>query len=41
MLAAYAAGQVVYGDGFLAAFFAGLAVNIFNVSLWEFFFDYD
>jgi NhaP-type Na+/H+ or K+/H+ antiporter len=40
VLAAYAAGQAVHGDGFLAAFFAGLAVNIFNVSLCDCFLDY-
>ena len=40
VLAAYAAGQAVYGDGFLAAFFAGLAVNIFNVSLCDCFLEY-
>ena len=40
VLAAYAAGQSVYGDGFLAAFFAGLAVNIFNVSLCDCFLEY-
>lgn len=40
VLAAYAAGQVVHGDGFLVAFFAGLAVNVFNVSLCDCFLDY-
>ncbi len=40
VLAAYAAGQAVYGDGFLAAFFAGLAVNIFSVSLCDCFLEY-
>lgn len=40
VLAAYAAGQAVQGDGFLAAFFAGLAVTIFNVSLCDCFMDY-
>lgn len=40
VLAAYAAGQAVQGDGFLAAFFAGLAVTIFNVSLCDCFLDY-
>ena len=36
---AYAAGQAVQGDGFLAAFFAGLAVTLFNVSLCDCFLD--
>lgn len=40
VLAAYAAGQAVQGDGFLVAFFAGLAVNVFNVSLCDCFLDY-
>lgn len=40
VLAAYAAGQAVQGDGFLAAFFAGLAVTIFNVSLCDCFLEY-
>jgi sodium/hydrogen antiporter len=40
VLTAYAAGQAVRGDGFLAAFFAGLAVNIFNVSLCDCFLEY-
>jgi NhaP-type Na+/H+ or K+/H+ antiporter len=40
VLAAYAAGQAVYGDGFLAAFFAGLAVTLFNVSLCDCFMEY-
>ena len=40
VLAAYAAGQAVYGDGFLAAFFAGVAVNVFNVSLCDCFLEY-
>jgi NhaP-type Na+/H+ or K+/H+ antiporter len=40
VLAAYAAGQVVQGDGFLAAFFAGLAVTLFNVSLCDCFMEY-
>ena len=40
VLAAYATGQAVNGDGFLAAFFAGLAVNIFNVSLCDCFLEY-
>jgi NhaP-type Na+/H+ or K+/H+ antiporter len=40
VLAAYATGQAIDGDGFLAAFFAGLAVNIFNVSLCDCFLEY-
>lgn len=40
VLAAFAAGQVVNGDGFLAAFFAGLAITLFNVSLCDCFLEY-
>jgi NhaP-type Na+/H+ or K+/H+ antiporter len=40
VLAAFAAGQAVQGDGFLAAFFAGLAVTLFNVSLCDCFMEY-
>ncbi|HWE61219.1 MAG TPA: cation:proton antiporter [Chloroflexota bacterium] len=40
VLAAYAVAQIVGGDGFLAAFFAGLAVNIFDVTLCDCFLDY-
>lgn len=40
VLAAYAAGQMVQGDGFLAAYFGGLAVTLFNVSLCECFLEY-
>jgi NhaP-type Na+/H+ or K+/H+ antiporter len=40
VLAAYAAGQAVYGSGFVAAFFAGLAVTLFNVSLCDCFLEY-
>jgi NhaP-type Na+/H+ or K+/H+ antiporter len=40
VLAAYAAGQAINGDGFLAAFFAGLAVTLFNVSLCDCFLEY-
>ncbi len=40
VLAAFATGQAIYGDGFLASFFAGLAVNIFNVSLCDCFLEY-
>lgn len=37
---AYTAAQALGADGFLAAFFAGLAVDIFNVSLCDCFTDY-
>jgi NhaP-type Na+/H+ or K+/H+ antiporter len=40
VLAAFTAGQAIDGDGFLAAFFAGLAITIFNVSLCECFMNY-
>lgn len=40
VLAAFAAGQFINGDGFLAAFFAGLAVTLFNVSLCDCFLEY-
>ena len=40
VLASYAAGQAVHGDGFLAAFFGGLAVTLFNVSLCDCFLEY-
>jgi NhaP-type Na+/H+ or K+/H+ antiporter len=40
VLAAYAAGQLVNGDGFLASFFAGLAVTLFNVTICECFLEY-
>ncbi len=40
VLAAYAVAQLVGGDGFLAAFFAGFAVNIFDVTLCDCFLDY-
>jgi NhaP-type Na+/H+ or K+/H+ antiporter len=40
VLAAFFAGTAVNGDGFLSAFFAGLAVTLFNVSLCECFMDY-
>ncbi|MDB5057200.1 MAG: hypothetical protein JWO59_672 [Chloroflexi bacterium] len=40
VLAAYAVAQLVGGDGFLAAFFAGLAVNLFDVTLCDCFLDY-
>lgn len=40
VLAAFAAGQLIQGDGFLAAFFAGLSITLFNVSLCDCFLDY-
>jgi NhaP-type Na+/H+ or K+/H+ antiporter len=40
VLAAFAVGQVFGGDGFLAAFFAGLAITLFNVSLCDCFLEY-
>lgn len=40
VLAAFAAGQGSGGDGFLASFFAGLAITLFNVSLCNCFLDY-
>ena len=40
VLAAYSAAQVLGGDGFLAAFFAGLAVALFDVTLCDCFMDY-
>lgn len=40
VLAAFTAGQVIQGDGFLAAFFAGLSITLFNVSLCDCFMDY-
>ncbi|MFN8441330.1 MAG: cation:proton antiporter [Caldilineaceae bacterium] len=40
VLAAFAAGQMVGGSGFLAAFFAGLAITLFNVSLCDCFLEY-
>jgi NhaP-type Na+/H+ or K+/H+ antiporter len=40
VLAAFATGQMVHGDGFLASFFAGLAVTLFNVSLCDCFLEY-
>jgi NhaP-type Na+/H+ or K+/H+ antiporter len=40
VLAAYAVAQIVGGDGFLAAFFAGLAVNMFDVTLCDCFLDF-
>ncbi len=40
VLAAYVAGQAVGGSGFLAAFFAGLAINLFNITLCNCFLEY-
>jgi NhaP-type Na+/H+ or K+/H+ antiporter len=40
VLAAYSSAQAVGGDGFLAAFFAGLAVTLFDVTLCDCFMDY-
>ncbi|MGH2350519.1 MAG: cation:proton antiporter [Chloroflexota bacterium] len=40
VLAAYAAGQAVGGDGFLAAFAAGVAVVVLNRELCDCFFEY-
>ncbi len=40
VLAAFATGQTLGGDGFLAAFFAGLAITLFNMSLCDCFIEY-
>lgn len=40
ILTAYVAGTAVGGDGFLAAFFAGLAVAVLNTELCDCFLDY-
>jgi NhaP-type Na+/H+ or K+/H+ antiporter len=40
VLASYSAAQAVGGDGFLAAFFAGLAVALFDVTLCDCFREY-
>jgi NhaP-type Na+/H+ or K+/H+ antiporter len=40
VLAAFATGQTLGGDGFLAAFFAGLAITLFNMSLCDCFLEY-
>lgn len=40
VLASYSAAQLLGGDGFLAAFFAGLAVALFDVTLCDCFMDY-
>lgn len=40
VLASYSAAQTLGGDGFLAAFFAGLAVALFEVTLCDCFMEY-
>jgi sodium/hydrogen antiporter len=40
VLAAFFAGTAINGDGFLSAFFAGLAVTLFNVTLCDCFLEY-
>lgn len=40
VLASFFAGQAINGDGLLAAFFGGLAITLFNVSLCECFLEY-
>jgi len=40
VLASYSAAQALGGDGFVAAFFAGLAVALFDVTLCDCFMDY-
>lgn len=40
VLASYTSAQALGGDGFLAAFFAGLAVALFDVTLCDCFMDY-
>ncbi|HEX8032404.1 MAG TPA: cation:proton antiporter [Ktedonobacterales bacterium] len=40
VLASYSIAQAVGGDGFLAAYFAGLAVAVFDVTLCDCFLDY-
>lgn len=40
VLVSYVGGQAINGDGFLAAFFGGLAITLFNVSLCECFKEY-
>lgn len=40
VLAAFATGQTLGGDGFLAAFFAGFAITLFNMSLCDCFIEY-
>lgn len=40
VLASFAAGQAMGGDGFLSAFFGGLAVTLFNMTLCDCFMEY-
>jgi NhaP-type Na+/H+ or K+/H+ antiporter len=40
VLASFAAGQALGGDGFLSAFFGGLAITLFNMTLCDCFMDY-
>ena len=40
VLAAYFSGTMINGDGFLSAFFAGLAVTLFNTTLCNCFLEY-
>jgi sodium/hydrogen antiporter len=40
VLASFTAGQAMGGDGFLAAFFGGLAVTLFNMALCDCFMEY-
>lgn len=40
VLASYSTAQAIGGDGFLAAFFAGLAVAVFDVTLCDCFLEY-
>jgi NhaP-type Na+/H+ or K+/H+ antiporter/rhodanese-related sulfurtransferase len=40
VLASFAAGQAMGGDGFLSAFFGGLAITLFNMTLCDCFMDY-
>jgi NhaP-type Na+/H+ or K+/H+ antiporter len=40
VLASFAAGQAMGGDGFLSAFFGGLAITLLNMTLCDCFMDY-
>jgi NhaP-type Na+/H+ or K+/H+ antiporter len=40
VLASFAAAQALGGDGFLSAFFGGLAITLFNMTLCDCFMDY-
>lgn len=40
VLACYAVGQALGGDGFLAAFFGGFSITLFNVTLCDCFMEY-